>query len=82
MFAINVNVMPRFHFPRYLQIRKKFCPIWPCVSTDTLKYGDFGIRTLERIFLTTEKFKCAAYQWKHSHLDILEDAVTSTTIFD
>ena len=28
-----------------------------CGSTDTMKYGDFGIRYLERIFAAPEKFE-------------------------
>ena len=28
-----------------------------CVSTDTMKYGDFGIRYLERTFVAPEKFE-------------------------
>ena len=50
------------------------------MSTNTVTYGDFGIRSLERIFLNTEKLIYAAYQWKQSQMDILEYAATSTAL--
>ena len=47
----TLQLKPHFQWPRYLRIRSKLCRIRPCVSTDTMKYGEFGIRCLERFWL-------------------------------